>query len=122
MNALQFSGITGGADAISVEAGQGDDVVIAAADLGTSVLAGDGVDTINGGGGADVLNGQDGDDVITIATPFSTIKTPTSKFIVFTDYQICEIQAVQILLILCVFGIFMSPTLYKPCYPISIDF
>ena len=65
VNALQFSGITGGADAISVEAGQGDDVVIAAADLGTSVLAGDGVDTINGGGGADVLNGQDGDDVIT---------------------------------------------------------
>jgi len=65
---VDLSGISASAftalASISVDTGQGDDTITASADIGTSVLAGDGHDTILGGSGADTLRGEDGNDSI----------------------------------------------------------
>ena len=49
---------------IEVDSGDGEDVIIGAADLPSSLSGGDGNDVITGGSGAEVLRGGDGQDTI----------------------------------------------------------
>lgn len=58
---------------ITVDTGHGDDSITTAADIGTSVLAGDGHDTIIGGTGDDILNGEDGNDTIDAGDGANTV-------------------------------------------------
>ena len=67
-NQIDLSGINAGVftslTSISVDAGDGDDTVIGAADVANALAGGDGNDSITGGSAADTLNGDDGQDTI----------------------------------------------------------
>jgi Ca2+-binding RTX toxin-like protein len=58
LSAAQFTSLT----AITIDTGDGNDMITGSDDFGELIMAGDGADTVFGGGGDDTINGQDGDD------------------------------------------------------------
>ena len=68
---IQAAGVSGGAIALTLDGGDGDDVLIGG-DGDDTLLGGDGDDVLVGGPGADVLDGGDGDDII-ISDAFDTV-------------------------------------------------
>lgn len=68
---IQASGVSGGAIALTLDGGAGDDILIGG-DGNDTLLGGAGDDVLIGGPGADVLDGGDGDDVI-ISDGFDTV-------------------------------------------------
>jgi Ca2+-binding RTX toxin-like protein len=67
-NQIDLSGITAGVftslASITVDAGDGEDSIIGAADVASALSGGDGNDSITGGSAAETLMGNDGDDTI----------------------------------------------------------
>lgn len=67
-NSIDLSGVSAsvftGLPTISVQSGNGDDVIIGSPDLAMSASGQDGDDSITGGSGNDTLNGGDGADLI----------------------------------------------------------
>lgn len=85
VNSTLFTGLTGPGTTVSIVGGQGNDLIIAAADIGTSIEAGDGDDTLSGGSGADILNGDDGDDNIAGGSGDDTINAGDGNDLVTAD-------------------------------------
>ena len=67
-NQIDLSGITAGVftslTSVSVDSGDGEDVILGAADVASSLSGGDGNDSITGGSSAEVIRGGDGQDTI----------------------------------------------------------